>query len=230
MPSCAGCDGRRCGGLATPRATDAASSRSSSTRLATPKTVPLPRSSRSTAVRTAGTRRSFCSALYQALAAAGYVVVLPNPRGSQGYGEEFAGECVGDWGGADFEDLMGAVDHLVHTGVADPERLVRRRLLLRRVHGELGRRAHEPLCRRVRGGPGHRPRQHVGNHRRPEFSSEHELGGLPWERREDFAGHSPVTYLGDVTTPVQLFHWEGDLRCPIGQTEEFFQALRKLRP
>ena len=61
--------------------------------------------------------------LYQALAAAGYVVVLPNPRGSHGYGEEFARACVGDWGGADFEDLMGAVDKLVHAGVADPDHL-----------------------------------------------------------------------------------------------------------
>ena len=37
-----------------------------------------------------------------------------------------------------------------------------------------------------------------------------------------------MTYISKVTTPVQLFHWEGDLRCPIGQTEEFFQGLRKL--
>ena len=61
--------------------------------------------------------------LYQALASAGYLVVLANPRGSHGYGEDFAHACVGDWGGGDFEDLMGIIDKLVKTGVADPKRL-----------------------------------------------------------------------------------------------------------
>ncbi|GAG10398.1 unnamed protein product, partial [marine sediment metagenome] len=61
--------------------------------------------------------------LFQSLAGAGYVVLLPNPRGSSTYGEEFTQACVGDWGGKDFEDLMVGVDELVRRGIADPDRL-----------------------------------------------------------------------------------------------------------
>jgi dipeptidyl aminopeptidase/acylaminoacyl peptidase len=165
--------------------------------------------------------------LYQSLAAAGYVVVLPNPRGSHGYGEEFAGACVGDWGGADYEDLMGAVDHLVSTGVADPERLYVAGysyggFMTSWTVGHTDRFAAACVSAAVTD-----LLSMWGTTDIPNFA-EYELGGLPWERPNVYAKDSPVTYLSDVTTPVQLFHWEGDLRCPIGQTEEFFQGLRKL--
>jgi dipeptidyl aminopeptidase/acylaminoacyl peptidase len=61
----------------------------------------------------------------------------------------------------------------------------------------------------------------------PDFA-EHELGGLPWEKPDLYAALSPITYLPRVTTPVQLFHWDGDLRCPPGQADEVFQGLRRL--
>jgi dipeptidyl aminopeptidase/acylaminoacyl peptidase len=165
--------------------------------------------------------------LYQALAAAGYVVVLPNPRGSHGYGAEFAGAAVGDWGGADFEDLMGAVDHLVDSGVADPERLYVAGysyggFMTSWAVGHTSRFAaacvSAPVTDLV---------SMWGTTDIPNFS-EFEIEGLPWERPDAYAKHSPISYIADVTTPVQLFHWEGDLRCPIGQTEELFQGLRKL--
>jgi len=166
--------------------------------------------------------------LYQSLAAAGYVVVLPNPRGSHGYGEAYASACVGDWGGADFEDLMGAVDHLVETGVADPKRLYVTGysyggFMTSWTVGHTDRFAaacvSAPVTDLV---------SMWGTTDIPTFA-EHELGALPWERPDTYAKHSPVTYLADVTTPVQLFHWEGDLRCPIGQSEELFQGLRTLQ-
>lgn len=165
--------------------------------------------------------------LYQALAAAGYVVVLPNPRGSQSYGEEYAGECVGDWGGADFEDLMGAVDHLVETGVADPERLYVAGysyggFMASWAVGHTSRFAAACVS-----APVTNLASMWGTTDVP-FFAEREVGALPWERPDLYAAHSPVSYLGKVTTPVQLFHWDGDLRCPIGQTEEVFQGLRRL--
>jgi dipeptidyl aminopeptidase/acylaminoacyl peptidase len=56
-----------------------------------------------------------------------------------------------------------------------------------------------------------------------------EMGGAtPWERPEIYAKHSPITYLPNVRTPVRLFHWEGDIRCPIGQSEAWFQGLKLL--
>ncbi|MGA3216068.1 MAG: S9 family peptidase [Acidimicrobiales bacterium] len=165
--------------------------------------------------------------LYQALAAAGYVVVLPNPRGSQGYGEEFSAGCVGDWGGADFADLMSVLDGLVEDGVADPKRLYVTGysyggFMASWTVGHTDRFAAACVAAPITDltsmwGTTDVPNVLMG-----------ELGGLPWERPEVYAERSPMSYVSKVTTPVQLLHWEGDLRCPITQTEQFFQALRKL--
>jgi dipeptidyl aminopeptidase/acylaminoacyl peptidase len=165
--------------------------------------------------------------LYQALTAAGYVVVLPNPRGSHGYGEEFARACLGDWGGADFEDLLGVVDELVEAGVADPKRLYVTGysyggFMTSWTVGHTDRFAAACVA-----GPVTDLASMWGTTDIPNFA-EREFEGFHWERPGSYSKHSPVTYVSNVTTPVLLFHWEGDLRCPIGQTEEFFQGLRKL--
>ncbi len=165
--------------------------------------------------------------LYQGLAAAGYVVVLPNPRGSHGYGEDYAHACVGDWGGADFEDLMGAVDQLVHAGVADPKRLYVAGysyggFMTSWTVGHTDRFAAACVSAPVTD-----LASMWGTTDIPGFAA-FELGGFPWEQPEFYRAHSPITYVSKVRTPVQLFHWEGDLRCPIGQAEELFQGLRKL--
>ena len=60
---------------------------------------------------------------HQAIAAAGYAVVLPNPRGSSSYGQAFTSACVGDWGGADYEDILACCDDVIERGVADGERM-----------------------------------------------------------------------------------------------------------
>ncbi|HLH47283.1 MAG TPA: S9 family peptidase, partial [Acidimicrobiales bacterium] len=165
--------------------------------------------------------------LYQSLASEGYIIVLPNPRGSHGYGEEFASACVGDWGGADFADLMGAVDHLVERGIADPERLYVAGysyggFMTSWVVGHTDRFAAACISAPVTD-----VLSMWGTTDIPNFNT-YELGGLPWERPEAYAERSPITYVRDVTTPVAIFHWEGDLRTPMGQSEELFQALRKL--
>ncbi len=59
----------------------------------------------------------------QWLAAAGYAVFLPNPRGSQGHGHDFAAAVAGDIGGAEWSDITSGIDLLVAEGVADPGRL-----------------------------------------------------------------------------------------------------------
>ena len=56
----------------------------------------------------------------------------------------------------------------------------------------------------------------------------HEIGGLPWQQSAAYAERSPWTYLPQVRTPVLIQHWEGDLRCPIGQSEQLFAGLRML--
>ncbi len=164
---------------------------------------------------------------FQSLAAAGYVVLLPNPRGSSTYGEQFTQACVGDWGGRDFDDLMTGVDELVRRRVADPDRL--------NVGGysyggfmtgwTVG---HTDRFRAaVIGAPVANQLSMVGTDDIPRFDV-YELGTTPFEDPEEYRRRSPVTYLPNVKTPVLLVHHEGDLRCPVGQSEEIFQGLKLL--
>ncbi len=165
--------------------------------------------------------------LYQALATAGYVVVLPNPRGSHGYGEEFAKACVGDWGGADFDDIMSITDKLVDAGVADPRRLYVTGYSYGGYMTSWAVGHTDRFAAACVAAPVSNLASQWGTCDIPNFL-EYEARGLPWEVPATYASRSPVSYLSEVTTPVQLFHWEGDLRCPVGQSEELFQGLRKL--
>ncbi len=166
-------------------------------------------------------------ALYQSLVTAGYSVVLVNPRGSHGYGEEFAGACVGDWGGGDYEDLMAVIDRLVAGKAADPHRLYvcgysYGGYMTSWVVGQTNRFAAGCVSAPVTD-----LASMWGTSDIPNFAS-HEVGGFPWDRPDVFAKRSPVAYLADIRTPLQIFHWEGDLRCPVGQSDQLFQGLRKL--
>lgn len=163
----------------------------------------------------------------QALAGAGYVVLLPNPRGSDSYGEAFTQGCVGDWGGKDFGDLMTGVDVLITRGIADPERLYvggysYGGFMTSWAVGHTNR-----FRAAVVGAPVSDHVSMFGTTDIPLFSVyEHE--GTIFEMPETLRERSPVTYLPNVRTPVLLAHWEGDLRCPIGQSEEIFQGLKML--
>jgi dipeptidyl aminopeptidase/acylaminoacyl peptidase len=161
------------------------------------------------------------------LAAAGYAVLLPNPRGSTGYGEKFTEACVRDWGGRDYEDLMTAVDALVRKGVADPDRLY----VAGYSYGGFMTSWVVGHTQRFRAGIVGAPVvDHIsmaGTTDISEFSLA-ELGGTPYDSLEEFWRRSPVAHLPNVTTPVLIEHHEGDLRCPIGQAEELFQHLKIL--
>jgi dipeptidyl aminopeptidase/acylaminoacyl peptidase len=164
---------------------------------------------------------------FQSLAGAGYVVLLPNPRGSSGYGEEFTHGCVGDWGGKDFEDLMAGVDELIKRGISDADRLYvggysYGGFMTSWTVGHTDR-----FRAAVVGAPVSNQVSMFGTDDIPMFDV-YELGGTPFDQPEVYRERSPVTYLPNVNTPVLLQHWEGDLRCPIGQSEEIFQGLKML--
>jgi dipeptidyl aminopeptidase/acylaminoacyl peptidase len=166
-------------------------------------------------------------ALHQSLAAAGYAVVLPNPRGSTSYGQDFTRACTGDWGGGDYHDILACLDDLIERGIADGGRMF------------------------VSGGSygGFMTSWIVGHSDRfraatavaavvdeasmsltteiPEFSV-FSMGGTLWERRAEYELRSSLSYLPAVTTPVMIVHWEGDLRVPISQGEELYSGLRLL--
>jgi dipeptidyl aminopeptidase/acylaminoacyl peptidase len=164
---------------------------------------------------------------YNAFASKGYVVLLPNPRGSAGYGEEFTEACVRDWGGADYEDILSGIDVLIRRGVVDPERVY---IGGYSYGGFMASWAvgHTDRFRAAWvGAPVSNQVSMFGTSDIPLFDI-FETGGLPQENMETYVERSPVTYLANVNTPVLLLHHEGDLRCPIAQSEEIFHALKAM--
>jgi len=164
---------------------------------------------------------------FQSLAAAGYVVLLPNPRGSTTYGEAFSGACVRDWGGGDYEDIMAGVDVLVRRGIADPERLYIGGYSYGGFMSSWAVGHTDRFRATVVGAPVSNQVSMFGTGDIPLFDI-HEIGGTPFENPEEWRKRSPVTYLANVRTPVLLVHHEGDLRCPITQSEEIFHGLKVL--
>jgi dipeptidyl aminopeptidase/acylaminoacyl peptidase len=166
-------------------------------------------------------------AYLQTIAAAGYLVLLPNPRGSVSYGQAFTEGCTGGWGDGDYNDLMACVDQVIGIGLADPTRLhvsgySYGGFMTTWVVGHTDRfRAAvvaAPLIDQV---------SMLGTTDIASFSR-FNMGGTLWERRDEYAKRSPLTYVPNIQTPVLIQHWEGDLRCPIGQSEQLFCGLRLL--
>jgi len=166
-------------------------------------------------------------AFHQAMAAAGYAVVLPNPRGSTSYGQAFTSACTGDWGGGDAEDILACCDDIIQRGIADADRQFV-------SGGSYGGFMTSWLV-------GHTDRFRAAtavaaviDQTSMALTTEisefdvFNMGGTPWTASDEYERRSPLTYLPAVRTPVLVIHWEGDLRVPISQGEELYTGLRLL--
>jgi dipeptidyl aminopeptidase/acylaminoacyl peptidase len=162
----------------------------------------------------------------QVFAAAGYVVVMPNPRGSSGYGQKFIDEINNDWGGRAFDDIMAVADHIV-SGVpfADASRMTA-------AGGSYGGYMIDWIL-------GHTQRfkaliSHDGVYDlTSEFGATEELwfpmweyGGTPWDKPENYAKWSPNNFVQEFHTPTLVIHGEQDFRVPVNQALELFTALQ----
>ncbi|HEU5327320.1 MAG TPA: S9 family peptidase, partial [Thermomicrobiales bacterium] len=166
---------------------------------------------------------------FQLLAARGYVVLYTNPRGSEGYGQEFVAALRNDWGGVDYRDVMAGVDWLAGQGFVDETRMgvtggSYGGYLTNWIIGQTDR-----FRAAVSGRSTSDRYSHYGHSDHGSFTGDWEFGGPPWERADHYRARSPLTYAPNVTTPLLLEHQENDLRCPLPQGEEFFTALKKLR-
>ncbi|WP_214415516.1 S9 family peptidase [Sphaerisporangium fuscum] len=157
---------------------------------------------------------------HQALAARGWTVLTVNPRGSDGYGEDFYTATVGTWGISDTGDFLSAVDELVAEGVADPDRLA----VTGYSYGGYMTCRLTTLTGRFRaavpGGCVSDIASMVGPSDAGLLLKLHECAG-------DVVRQSPMTYVDGVTTPTLLLHGESDDTCPVGQAEQWFAALRE---
>ncbi len=165
---------------------------------------------------------------FHCLAARGFSVLYTNPHGSRGYGAAFNASTRHDWGGKDYRDLMAGVDFLLDEGGFDPDRLGVAGgsfggFMTNWIVGHDDRFAaavtQRSSCNRFSmfgtGDLGY-------NHGQWEFP------GFPWDNPGEYLRLSPISYVDRVNTPMLIIHSENDLRCPMGQAEEWFTALKRL--
>jgi len=160
----------------------------------------------------------------QLLASRGYEVLYPNIRGSTGYGERFVEMNRADWGGGDFKDVMAAVDWAVARGIADPDRLA---IGGWSYGGYMAAWAVTQTTRfkaAVSGAPMTDLASEFGTETGPEYDEW--FYGVPYEKPDGFIRSSPITHVRQAKTPTLLLQGESDVTDPIGQSQQFYRALK----
>ena len=162
----------------------------------------------------------------QLFAASGYLVVRANPRGSTGYGEKFCAALFADWGNKDFEDVMAAVDFAVEQGYTDPDRLG---VGGWSYGGILTNYVITQTDRFEAAISGASEVLYVANYGHDHYQRfwEKELG-LPWENRELWEKLSPFNRVQEVVTPTLVIGGALDWNVPIQNSEQLYQALKRL--
>jgi dipeptidyl aminopeptidase/acylaminoacyl peptidase len=162
----------------------------------------------------------------QLLVSHGYAVLLVNPRGSNGYSEDFLKANRGDWGGGDYKDLMSALDAAIAKGGIDPDRLG---IGGWSYGGEMSEWAitQSDRFKAAVVGAGVYDQQ-------AEFETESDPAGdewyfgTPWEHPDVYARNSPASFIGRARTPTLIFDGEDDTSNPVGQSKGLYRALKHL--
>ncbi|MCH7945117.1 MAG: S9 family peptidase, partial [Armatimonadetes bacterium] len=164
---------------------------------------------------------------FQNFAANGYAVLFTNPRGSTGYGQEFVNGIQFSYPGKDYDDLMAGVDAAIATGVVDEENLFvcggsGGGVLTAWIVGHTGRFAAAVSMKPVINWA-----SFVGTTDGASWYRQFE--SYPWEDPMEYHVRSPLSLVGNVTTPTMVMTGESDLRTPMTQSEEYYRALKKLK-
>ena len=164
----------------------------------------------------------------QVVAAAGMAVVYTNPRGSRNYGQAFARAVVEDWGGKDYQDIMASLDHVIARGIADPDRLGVTGWSYGGYMTSWTITQTDRFRAAVAGAIIYNRHTFWGTSDIGYNYGTWHYGGTPWGAEGRLIERSAVRHVDRVKTPVLILHGEADLRCPVEQGEQFFQALRYL--
>lgn len=164
----------------------------------------------------------------QVFAGAGYVVFMPNPRGSTGYGQAFTDAVTGEWGGMVYEDILSGVDHLLRRPYVDSNKIVA-------AGGSYGGYMINWIL-------GHTDRfqavvSHAGVYDLTSFFGVTdetwfplwEFHGPPWENQEMYRKWSPATFAKHFNTPTLIIHGQQDYRVPVTQGMQLLTALQLKR-
>lgn len=155
----------------------------------------------------------------------GYAILRANPRGSSGYGTEFRRANVKDWGGADYQDLMTGVDKVIAMGVADPDRLG----VMGWSYGGFMTTWIVTQTQRFKAASAGAPVTNLmsfnGTADIPAFVPDY-FGGQFWDQMDVYQKHSAMFNVKGVKTPTMIEHGDADIRVPISQGYEFYNALK----
>ena len=192
---------------------------------------------------------------HQVPAGAGYLVLAVNPRGSSTYGAEFVNAVLGDWGGGDYLDLMAAVDAVCQRPYVDADRLLAHGysyggymtawiightdrfraavagapcIDLWSMYGTSDIAASFGEAQWAQRTAGGTPSDTPDMPDTPGIPMADELAAGVANLAYRLLQRSPITYAPQVNTPVLLLHGETDARCPISQSEQYFQILKRL--
>jgi dipeptidyl aminopeptidase/acylaminoacyl peptidase len=162
----------------------------------------------------------------QLYAAAGYVVVYANPRGSTSYGEKFALEIHHNYPSQDYDDLMSAVDAVIAKGSIDTDQLYVTGgsgggVLTAWIVGKTDRFRAAVVAKPVINWA-----SFVLSADLPPFFAQYWFAKMPWEDPMGYWERSPLSLVGNVSTPTMLLTGESDLRTPMWESEQYYQALK----
>ena len=162
----------------------------------------------------------------QLYAAAGYVVIYGNPRGSTGYGAEFAHAIDHDFPTRDYDDLMDMVDATLAMGFVDKDQLYvfggsGGGTLTAWIVGKTNRFRAAAVIN-----PAINWASLVLTSDVSKLAASDWFIDRPWDNPMDYWNHSPLALIGNVTTPTMLINGEEDWRTPISEAEQFYNALQ----
>jgi dipeptidyl aminopeptidase/acylaminoacyl peptidase len=156
--------------------------------------------------------------------AAGYAILLPNPRGSSGRGQAFARANLGDMGGGDLRDILAGVDAVVAEGIADGDRAA---IVGTSYGGFMSAWAIGQTDRFRASVPMAAVTNWLSFHNTTNIGRFDELflDADPYDPDGDYFARSPVAHARRVRTPTLVMHGEVDLCVPLSQSQELYQAL-----
>jgi dipeptidyl aminopeptidase/acylaminoacyl peptidase len=162
----------------------------------------------------------------QMFASHGYVVMMTNFHGSTGYGQKFVESISGDWGGAPYQDLMGAADYLESLPYVDKSHI-----------GAAGASfggfmidwisTHTNRFKALVSHDGVYDQRSMYGETEELWFPEWELKGVPWEKPQLYEKWSPSYFARNLQTPMLIVEGELDFRVPTGQAFQIFTALQR---
>jgi dipeptidyl aminopeptidase/acylaminoacyl peptidase len=163
----------------------------------------------------------------QLFAGQGYAVLMPNPRGSWGYGPEFSRLALGDFGTGPYNDIMGGVDEVIAKGIADAERIGIMGIYVDGYRAAFALTQTERFKAAVICLPIFNIVSWYGQLGPDANYADRYFGGPPWQIPQSYEKINPVNYAGKIRTPTLLFSLEQPSFPPVQQAREMYTALKR---